>query len=115
MKTRITTDTHLEALAIPKIALVEEGGLRSVFIAAADSVRKVEVRTGLYDEEHVEILDGIEEDQFVVAVGQGGLRSGSRIEVLNANDVGWSDDPDSSAEESQTVAMSDTAEKSDAP
>ncbi len=115
VKARITTDTHLEALSIPKIALVEEGGLRSVFVATADSVRKTEVRTGLYDEEYVEILDGVEEGQFVVAIGQGGLRSGSRIEVLNADDVGWTEPADAAAavEENPTVAMSDSVEKSD--
>jgi membrane fusion protein (multidrug efflux system) len=32
VKVRITTDTHHEALAVPKLALVEEGGLRSVFV-----------------------------------------------------------------------------------
>jgi RND family efflux transporter MFP subunit len=89
VKVRITTDTHTEALSIPKIALVEEGGLRSVFVADADSVKKIEVRTGLWDESHVEILDGIEEGAYVVSLGQGGLRTGSRIDVLNARAVGW--------------------------
>ena len=51
VKVRITTDTHNDALAVPKTALVEEGGLRSVFVAEADTVRKVEINTGLYDEE----------------------------------------------------------------
>jgi membrane fusion protein (multidrug efflux system) len=89
VKVRITTDTHQDAVAIPKLALVEEGALRSVFVAEADTVRKVEINTGLYDETHVEILDGVEEGQFVVTMGQGGLREGSRIDVLNAAEVGW--------------------------
>lgn len=89
VKVRVTTDTHTEALAVPKLALVEEGGLRSVFVAEADSVRKVEVRTGLYDESHCEVLDGLEPGACVVSLGQGGLRPGSRIEVLNAEEVGW--------------------------
>lgn len=89
VKVRITTDTQTEALSIPKLALVEEGGLRSVFIAEADSVRKVEVRTGLYDETHIEVLDGLDAGGFVVTLGQGGLREGSRIDVLNADQVGW--------------------------
>ncbi len=89
VKVRITTDSHADALSIPKIALVEEGSLRSVFVAAADTVRKVEVRTGLYDEKYVEVLDGLEEGWFVVQVGQGGLRDGTRIEVLNPVEVGW--------------------------
>ncbi len=89
VKVRITTDSHNDALAVPKLALVEEGGLRSLFVAEADSVRKVEIRTGLYDEDYVEVLDGVEEGWFVVEVGQGGLRDGARIEPLNAAEVGW--------------------------
>lgn len=89
VKVRITTDTQTEALSVPKLALVEEGGLRSVFVAEADSVRKIEVRTGLYDDSHIEILDGLESGDYVVTLGQGGLRSGSHVDVLNATDVGW--------------------------
>jgi membrane fusion protein, multidrug efflux system len=89
VKVRITTDTQTDALSIPKVALVEEGGLRSVFLAEADSVRKVEVRTGLYDESHIEVLDGLETGDYVVTLGQGGLRDGSHIDVLNATEVGW--------------------------
>jgi RND family efflux transporter MFP subunit len=89
VKARIVTDTQNRALAIPKLALVEEGGLRSVFLAEADSVRKVEVHTGLWDDTHVEILDGLESGAYVVSLGQGGLRTGSKIDVLNATQVGW--------------------------
>ena len=93
VKVRITTDQHHDALAIPKLALVEDGALRSVFVAEADTVRKVEIETGLYDESHVEILEGLFEGDFVVVMGQGGLRTGSHIEALNAEAVGYSQKP----------------------
>jgi len=89
VKARIVTDTRTEALSVPKLALVEEGGLRSVFVAEADTVRKVEIGTGLWDESHVEVLDGLDDGAWVVTLGQGGLRTGSRIDVLNATQVGW--------------------------
>lgn len=89
VKVRITTDEHHDALAIPKLALVEEGALRSVFVAEADTVRKVEIETGLYDESHVEVLEGVFAGDYVVTMGQGGLRTGSRIEALNAEAVGF--------------------------
>ncbi|MFH2052706.1 MAG: efflux RND transporter periplasmic adaptor subunit [bacterium] len=89
VKVRITTDRRNDALAIPKLALVEEGALRSVFVAAADTVRKVEVETGLYDETHVEVLEGVAAGDFVVTMGQGGLRSGTVIKVLNPAEVGY--------------------------
>lgn len=100
-KVRITTDTHHDALSIPKLALVEEGSLRSVFVAAADTVRKAEVRTGLYDETHVEVLEGLDDGDFVVVMGQGGLRTGTLIRALNGEALGYgvsenepADDPD---------------------
>jgi len=91
VKVRITTDNHHDALAIPKLALVEEGALRSVFVAEADTVRKVEIETGLYDETHVEILEGLNQGDFVVTMGQGGLRTGTKIKALNAEAVGYAE------------------------
>lgn len=90
VKVRITTDQHHDALAIPKIALVEEGALRSVFVAEADTVRKIEIVTGLHDETHVEVLEGLFDGDFVVTLGQGGLRTGAKIDALNGKAVEYS-------------------------
>jgi membrane fusion protein (multidrug efflux system) len=93
VKVRITTDRHHDALAIPKLALVEEGALTSVFVAEADTVRKVEIETGLHDETHVEILTGLEDGDCVVTMGQGGLRTGAPIRALNADAAGYAAAP----------------------
>ncbi len=109
-KVRITTDHHHDALAIPKRALVEEGALRSVFVAEADTVRKIEIRTGLYDETHVEVLEGLETGDHVVTMGQGGLRTGSVIRPLNAVEVGYlapADKVDPADDGDVTVARSE--------
>jgi RND family efflux transporter MFP subunit len=82
VKARLTTDRKHDVLAVPKLALVDEGGLRSVFVAEADTVRKVEIETGLYDETHVEVTGGLEEGWSVVTLGRGGLRTGSRVKIL---------------------------------
>ena len=108
VKVRITTDQHHDALSIPKTALIEEGALRNVFVAEADTVRKVEIETGLYDETHVEVLEGLFAGDFVVTMGQGGLRTGTLIKSLNGEAVGYvGPDADSNrdpAEEDKTVA-----------
>jgi membrane fusion protein (multidrug efflux system) len=98
VKVRITTDRHHDALAIPKIALVEEGSLRSVFVAEADTVRKVEINTGLYDETHVEVLEGLYAGDFIVTMGQGGLRTGTVIKALNGEEVGYIGKPEAVAD-----------------
>ncbi|HOX26220.1 MAG TPA: efflux RND transporter periplasmic adaptor subunit [Candidatus Krumholzibacteria bacterium] len=87
VKARLTTDRKVDVLAVPKLALVDEGGLRSVFVAEADTVRKVEITTGLYDETHIEVTGGLEEGWSVVTLGRGGLRTGSRIEVLETSNL----------------------------
>jgi membrane fusion protein, multidrug efflux system len=101
-KVRITTDSHHDALSIPKLALVEEGALRSVFVAVADTVRKVEIKTGLYDESHVEILEGLNDGDFIVTMGQGGLRTGTLINALNGKDLGY-ESPNSDLDNPDTV------------
>lgn len=98
VKVRITTDRRQDALSIPKLALVEEGALRSVFVAEADTARKVEVRTGLYDETHIEVVEGLFDGDHVVTMGQGGLRTGSPIRALNAAQVGYRSPKQSAAE-----------------
>ena len=84
VRARITTDVHGDALAIPKRALVSEAGAQYVFVAQADSVRKVEVQTGYADEDHTEILAGVSAGDRVVVVGHGGLRHGSKIRDIAA-------------------------------
>lgn len=102
-KVRITTDNHHNALSIPKLALVEEGALRSVFVAVADTVRKAEIRTGLYDETHVEILEGLNDGDYVVTMGQGGLRTGTLINALNGDDLGYVSPNGDPADEPDTM------------
>lgn len=105
VKVRITTDRHHDALAIPKLALVEEGALTSVFVAEADTVRKVEIETGLHDESHVEVLAGLEAGDFVVTMGQGGLRTGAPIRALNAQAAGYAGKSPPAAADQATTSL----------
>lgn len=84
VRARITTAVHDDALSIPKRALLPEAGANYVFVAEADSVRKVEVHTGYADDDFIEVREGLEGHEQVVTVGQGGLRTGSKIRDLNA-------------------------------
>lgn len=83
----VTTDVRHGVVAVPKKALVAEAGATYLFVAEADSVRRVEIETGYHDRERIQILEGIADGDDVVVVGQGGLRHGSRIEVLPGPDT----------------------------
>ncbi len=86
---------HEDALVIPKVALIEDGGESYVFRAEADSVIKVRVETGYTDTESAEVLVGLRDGDRVVTAGQGGLKHGTRVRDLNA-------EPDDSDDESKS-------------
>jgi RND family efflux transporter MFP subunit len=82
VRARVTTDVHEGVVAVPRKALVSEAGATFLFVAEADSVRRVDVETGYTDGDWIEVVAGVQPGQDVVVVGQGGLRNGSRIEEL---------------------------------
>lgn len=82
VRARVTTDVHEGVVAVPRKALVSEAGATFLFVAEADSVRRVDVQTGYTDGSWIEVVAGVQSGEDVVVVGQGGLRNGSRIEEL---------------------------------
>ncbi len=98
VRVQITTDVHPNALVIPKVALLEEGGESFVYRAAADSVVKVRVETGYTDDRHAEVLVGLKDGDRVVTVGQGGLKHGTRVRRL----------PDSASADTSAARKNDT-------
>ena len=79
---KIVTDTRIGSLAVPRRGLVADAGETFVFIAQADSVVKTEIQTGYQDDKFAEVLEGVAEGDSVVVVGLGGLRTGTRIKVV---------------------------------
>lgn len=82
VRVRIVTDTRPSTLAIPRRGVVADAGECFVFIAEADTVRKVEVLVGYEDEEYAEILEGLVEGDSVVVAGAGGIRTGTKIKIV---------------------------------
>lgn len=87
VRVKILTDTHQDVLAIPRRSLVSDAGDRYVFIAAADTVRRVEVQVGYEDESHAEITAGLSHGDTVVTAGVGGIREGTKVRVVRPGDV----------------------------
>ena len=80
----IITDTHPNALLIPKEALIYENGLAHVFIVEQDTVaRRMRLEPGFSDENYMEALSIVQENDKVVTVGQNGLKDGSRVKVVS--------------------------------
>ena len=81
-RVRLTSGSFANAIVLPKKAVVTEDGDAFVFVAAGDSVNRVQVRTGAISGDTAQILAGINPGQKIVSVGQGGLKQGSRIKAV---------------------------------
>ena len=86
---RIVTDTHRNAVLLPKQAVVYDGGERYVFVVADSTATRVKLDAGFEDNHYVEALSLIAPRVPIIVVGQNGLRDSSLVKVMNA----VSDDP----------------------
>ncbi len=89
VQVRLVVDVKEQALLVPKPALVYENERTYLFVVYQDSVRRVELQKGFEDAEKVEVLNDIADTLNVVVVGQGGLKDGSRVEVVQEKIYPW--------------------------
>ena len=82
-RVRVVTDTRQGTLSVPRRGLLSDAGEFFVYVAEADSVRRVSVRVGYQNEEYSEVLSGVEEGDSVVVVGAGALRTGTKVKILD--------------------------------
>jgi membrane fusion protein, heavy metal efflux system len=61
---------NADVLAVPKTAVLEEGGEKFVFVRTGDTFNRIDVQTGAEDDRNVEIKDGLVPDDEVVTQGQ---------------------------------------------
>lgn len=87
-RVRLTVDRRPNTLAVPRAAVVDADGKRGVFLVDASQVAHFRVvRTGLQDNERVEILEGLSEGELVVTTGALALRDGDRV-ALEGQTIG---------------------------
>lgn len=83
----IATDTHDNAVVIPRKSIIRERNANYVFVINPDNtVTRQEVTTGFTDEDEVEIASGLLGNEAIVTVGQETLSDGYPVIVQS-----WSD------------------------
>ncbi len=76
---------HREAiLTVPRAAVVDVGGRHGTYLADGDVARFRDLRTGISDDERIEVLEGLEEGARVVTTGALAIRDGERITTPGA-------------------------------
>lgn len=85
----LATETHPDAVVIPKRAVIRERDENRVFVVQPDNtVVKKEVTLGFTDEELVEIVSGLDAGDMVVTVGLEGLNEGYPVNVMEIEHLG---------------------------
>ncbi|KPJ82406.1 MAG: hypothetical protein AMJ58_01420 [Gammaproteobacteria bacterium SG8_30] len=72
-----------DALQIPRSALLDGDGPPRVFVATDGTARERLVELGLSSGGYVEVLSGVEPGDQVVVIGQGALKEGAVVRVVN--------------------------------
>ena len=80
----IVTDSHVDSLLVPRVAVVTERGQRSVYVVEGDQAHQRAVEVGFEDDASAEILSGLEPGELVVTQGQRALRDGQPVSILDA-------------------------------
>ncbi len=89
-RVRLTVERRLQALVVPRNAVVDVDGRRGVFVVGEDGRTAVfrSVEIGLQDEERVEIRSGVAEGDRVITAGAAALRDGDPIVVADLKSGG---------------------------
>ena len=80
----VAYEKHSGALLIPAAAVIEEDNETVVYVVNDGSANRRAIEVGIESDGLVEVLGGLEADEKIVIMGQGGLRDGARVLASNA-------------------------------
>jgi membrane fusion protein (multidrug efflux system) len=83
VNTHIITATHENAILIPKTAIVYENEQLNVYVVRDSIANKVTLKVGFQNSAKVESLEGIEEGDQIIVVGQAGLKDKTKVRIVN--------------------------------
>lgn len=81
VKIQISIKSQLNALIIPSIAVINKNGHDIVYIAKEGKALERKVRLGVSDDERIEVVEGLNEGDWIIITGQQSLQDGDRIIV----------------------------------
>ena len=80
---RIVYDTRTDVLLVPKEAILAEDDESAVYVVRDSLAYRQVVETGYSNDEHMEVISGIDAGDIIITTGQNSLRDSSKVEVIN--------------------------------
>jgi len=78
----INYDQRADALVVPRMALLEDGGKPAVFVVRDGKAVRTELALGYDDAGFIEVRNGLQQGDEVVIAGKAALREGSAVQVI---------------------------------
>ncbi len=82
VNSRIVTNTHNNAILIPKTAIIYENENMNIFVVRDSIAHKIRLDVGYQDHEKIESLSSIEEGDKIILVGQAGLKDQTKVKIV---------------------------------
>ncbi|HHL71582.1 MAG TPA: efflux RND transporter periplasmic adaptor subunit [Bacteroidetes bacterium] len=79
----IITETHTDAVLVPKTAVVYENEQLNVFVVRDSIAKKVTLKRGFETSDAIESLAGLQAGDKVIVVGQAGLKDETPVRIIN--------------------------------
>lgn len=79
---KIIYDVHVDALMIPKDAVIAEDRESSVFVVRDSVAYRQNVDIGYANTTHIEILKGLQLGDTIVTTGKGSVKDSSKVEIV---------------------------------
>ena len=94
VRVKLVTDTHADAVLIPKSAILYEESLMYIFVVREGKASRVTLEPGYSNTEYVETLSGVDGGDMVVVVGQTGLKDGTSVRLVEHEEPEGGDSED---------------------
>ena len=75
-----------DALQIPRTALLDGDGPPTVFVIKDGKAAERAVKLGLSNGAWIEVTEGLKDGEKVVVVGQGAVKPGAAVRIVNSPD-----------------------------
>jgi len=82
-RVRIVYDTRPNALMIPKNAVMSEDGNSSVYVINDGMAYRKEIQTGYVNGSNIEVVDGLNDGETVVTIGQSSLQDSALVQIVS--------------------------------
>lgn len=81
-RVKIVYDTRENTRMIPKSAVISEDLAQSVYVIKDSLAFKKQIQTGYSNGTNIEVIDGLEDGEYVVTIGQGSLQDSSKVNII---------------------------------